>query len=89
MWPSSSPEQGLQWGQPGVWCFKQGRVHINVLNKCSVWLKWTSCMWGELKWIDHGFAQQAQTIQVALVGSNTINIDPEYSYPSNTTLKLP
>jgi hypothetical protein len=39
--------------------------------------------------MDHGFAQQAQTIQVVLIGSNTINIDPEYSYPSNTTLKLP
>jgi hypothetical protein len=31
----------LGWG----WFLKQWRVHINVLSKCLVWLKWTSCMW--------------------------------------------
>jgi hypothetical protein len=30
----------------GFGVFKQGWVHINVLIKCPVWLKWTSCMWG-------------------------------------------
>jgi hypothetical protein len=36
-------------GQPDVWCFKQGCVHINVLSRCPVWRKWTSYMWGSLK----------------------------------------
>ena len=45
--PASPPEYWVQWGQPGVgWFVKQGWVHINVLSKCLIWLKWTSCIWG-------------------------------------------